>query len=135
LFAPIFHPEIAEKIGHRIKSIPPDKVLNASEHDLVQAVVEEFTPHVPVIRDEDIYIGDSGETQVDVRNDPMRLVMDKSRPCYVPATRTVIAVPFTGDAGFFHVRPQQSASIFRASKPQMTKSVLPLSGPTRTRRR
>jgi hypothetical protein len=37
----------------------------------------------------------------------MRLVMDKSRPCYVPATRTVIAVPFTGDAGFFHVRLQQ----------------------------
>jgi hypothetical protein len=33
--------------------------------------------------------------------------MDKSRPCYVPTTKTVIAVPFTGDAGFFHVRPQQ----------------------------
>ena len=40
-----------QAVGKHIQSIPPDKILNASEHDLVQAVVEEFTPHVPVIRD------------------------------------------------------------------------------------
>jgi UDP-N-acetylmuramoyl-L-alanyl-D-glutamate--2,6-diaminopimelate ligase len=44
-----------------------------------------------------IYIADSAETQVDIRYDPMRLVMDRSRPCLVAATRTVIAIPFSGD--------------------------------------
>ena len=42
-----------QAVRERIQSIPPDKVLNASEHDLVQAVVEEFTLHVPAIRDEE----------------------------------------------------------------------------------
>jgi hypothetical protein len=112
-FSAVLGPE--QVVGKRIQSILLDKILNASEHDLVQAVVDEFTLNVPVLRDEDIYIADSGETQFDVRNDPMRLVMDKSRPYYVPATRTIIAVPFTGDAGFFHVRPQQfSLNIPRA---------------------
>lgn len=90
-----------------IRRISSDKILNAPEHDLIEAVVEEYTLRVPLIRDEEIYIADSAEAQVDVRHDPMRLVMDKSRPCLVPATRTVIAVPFTGDHNFFRIRPQQ----------------------------
>jgi hypothetical protein len=104
-----------EGVKKRIQSIPPNIILNASEHDLVQAVIEEFRLTVPAIKDADIYIAHAGETQVDVRNDPMRLVMDKSRPCYVPATKTVIAVPFEGDADFFHIRPQSySLNIPRA---------------------
>jgi hypothetical protein len=82
-----------QAVSKHIQSIPPGKIQNASEHDLVPAVLKEFTLNVPMIRDEDIYIADSGETQVDVRNDPMRLVMDKSRPCYVPATRTMTMAP------------------------------------------
>jgi hypothetical protein len=90
-----------------IRRISSEKILNAPEHDLIQAVVEEFTLRAPVIRDEEIYIADSAETQVDVRDDPTRLVMDRSRPCLVAGTRTVIAVPFSGDPGFFLIRPQQ----------------------------
>jgi hypothetical protein len=104
-----------EAIKPRIQSIPSSTILNASEHDLVQSLIEEFRLNVPVIKDADIYIADSSETQVDVRNDPMRLVMDKSRPCYVSATKTVIAVPFDGDAGFLQIRPQSySLNIPRA---------------------
>ena len=63
-----------QAVRHHIQSIPPHNLLNASELDLVPGVVDEFTFRVPVIRDEDIHVADSGETQVDVRNDPMRLV-------------------------------------------------------------
>jgi hypothetical protein len=51
-----------EAVKKRVQSIPPNTLLNASEHDLVQALVEEFRLNVPVINDEDIYIAHSGET-------------------------------------------------------------------------
>jgi hypothetical protein len=95
-----------EALKKRAQSIPSDKLLNASEHDLVQAVVEEFRLSIPVIKDEDIYIAHSGETQVDVSADPMRMIYDRSEPFYVPGNQTTIAVPFEGDPEFFRIQPQ-----------------------------
>lgn len=95
-----------EAVKKRVQSIPPNTLLNASEHDLVQALVEEFRLNVPVINDEDIYIAHSGEAQVDVSRDPMRIIHDRSRPFYMPGNKTVIAVPFQGDAELFNVQPQ-----------------------------
>lgn len=93
-------------VKKKVQSIPPNKLLNASEHDLVLALLEEFRLNVPVIKDDEIYIAHSSETQVDVRNDPMRFVSDRSRPCYVPGNKTIIAVPFEGDPQIFEIQPQ-----------------------------
>jgi hypothetical protein len=93
-------------VNKRIESIPANTILNASEHDLTQSLIEEFRLNVPVIEENEIYIAHSGEAPVDVRYDPMRLILDHSRPFYVPGTETVIAVPFVGDAGFFRIQPQ-----------------------------
>jgi hypothetical protein len=95
-----------EAVKKRVKSIAADTLLNASEHDLVQALVEEFRLNVPVVKDEDIYIAHTGETEVDVSRDPMRTIFDHSVPFYIPGNKTVIAVPFEGDADFFRVQPQ-----------------------------
>jgi len=95
-----------EAVKKRVQAIPPDTLLNASEHDLVQALVEEFRLNVPVIRDEDIYIAHSGEAQVDVSRDPMRMIFDRSQPFYVAGNQTIIAVPFDGDPEFFRIQPQ-----------------------------
>jgi hypothetical protein len=97
-----------EYLRKRVQSIPASTLLNASEQDLVQAVVEEFQLNVPVIKDEDLYIAHAGETQVDVSRDPMtRFFYDHhSGPIYTPGNETVIAVPFEGDAEFFRIRPQ-----------------------------
>lgn len=95
-----------EAVKKRVQSIPSNTLLNASEHDLVQAIVEEFRLRVPIIKDEDIYIAYSGEAQVDVSGDPMRMIFDHSGPFYVPGNKTVIAVPFEGDPGFLRVQPQ-----------------------------
>lgn len=94
-----------ERLKKRVQSISPNVLLNASEHDLVQSLVEELRLNVPVIKDGDIYIAHSGEAQVDVSRDPRRLLMDRSGPFYVPGSKTVIAVPFEGEAEFFKVRP------------------------------
>jgi hypothetical protein len=98
--------ERTEAVKKRVQSIDPDTLLKASEDDLVKAFVEAFRFKVPVIRDEDIHIADSGEAQVDVSRDPLGHVLDRSRPCYILGTRTVIAVPYEGDADFFRIQPQ-----------------------------
>lgn len=95
-----------EAVKKKVQSIPANTLLNASENDLIQALIEEFRLNVPEVKDEEIYIADSGETRVDVSRDPMRLILDPSRPFYVPGTKTVIAVPFEGDAEFFRMQPQ-----------------------------
>jgi hypothetical protein len=102
-----------QAVKKRVESIAANKVLNASEHDLVQALVEEFRLAVPVIKEEGICIADAGEAQVDVSGDPNRLFMfDLSGPVYVPGNKTVIAVPFEGgDADFFRIQPQTYGSV------------------------
>jgi len=93
-------------VKKRVQSIPANTLLNASEHDLVQALLDEFHLNVPVIKDDEIHIAYSGEVQVDVSRDPMRMIHDRSRPFYMPGNKTVIAVPFEGDVEFFGVQPQ-----------------------------
>jgi hypothetical protein len=97
-----------ESLKKKVQSIPADTLLNASQQDLIQAVIEEFRLDVPIIKDHDIYIVHASETQVDVSGDPMRrFIYDAhSGPAYVPGNKTVIAVPFEGDSGFFKIRPQ-----------------------------
>jgi hypothetical protein len=102
---PVVHGH-SEALKKRVQSIPANTLLNASERDLVQALVEEFRLNVPVIKDEEIYIAHACETQVDVSGDPMRGIFDRSQPFYVPGNKTVIAVPFEGDTEFFRIQPQ-----------------------------
>jgi hypothetical protein len=94
-----------DAVKKRVQAIPANTLLNASEQDLVRALVDEFRLNVPVIKDDDIHIAESGETQVDVSRDPMRMIRDRSRPFNMPGNKTVIAVPFDGDAQFFRVQP------------------------------
>jgi hypothetical protein len=95
-----------ETVKKYVQAIPPNTLLGASEHDLVQGLVEEFRMIVPVIKDDDIHIAHSGEAQVDVSGDPMRIIDDRSQPFYMPGNKTVIAVPFEGQPEFFRVQPQ-----------------------------
>jgi hypothetical protein len=71
-------------------------------------VKEEFRLDVPVIKDDEIYIAHAGEAQVDVSRDPMRrFIYDAQyQPAYASGNKTVIAVPFEGDCGFFKIRPR-----------------------------
>jgi hypothetical protein len=90
----------------RVDNIPANTLLNASEHDLAQAIAEEFRLDVPVIEDEGVYIAHAGETEIDVSGDPGRMIIDPSQPFYIRGTETIIGVPFKGDAAFFSIQPQ-----------------------------
>jgi hypothetical protein len=93
-------------IKSAVQALTPNFLLNVSENDLIASLVDELRLDVPSIKEEEIHIAEHGETQIDVSRDPMRFITDRSRPFYIPGTKTVIAVPFDGDAGFFKIRPQ-----------------------------
>jgi hypothetical protein len=103
-----------ESVKKRVQAIPPNTLLGASEQDLIQALVEEFRLNVPVIKEDEIHVADSGEVSVDVSRDPMRMIYDRAEPFYVPGNKTVIAVPFEGQEEFFSIRP----SSFSLSPPR-----------------
>jgi hypothetical protein len=77
-----------QAVKDEVQRLQGDYLLNVSEHDLIASLVEH------------------GDAQIDVSRDPLRLIDDRSRPYYLTGTRTVIAVPFAGDAEFFKVQPQ-----------------------------
>jgi hypothetical protein len=91
------------QIKPSIEKIPKEKLLNASEEDLVAALTEDLRLDVPVIS-EDHFV-ESHESKVDVSRDPRRLILDASQPFYVPGTMVVVSIPFTGDPAFFRIQP------------------------------
>jgi hypothetical protein len=97
------------KLRERVQSIPTNKFLNASEHDLVQSLVEEFELEVPVLKDEDRYLAQAGrEVRVDVSGDlGYGANWIRQGPIYREGNENVVAVPFEGDAEFFRIRPNR----------------------------
>src|SRR5271165_354244 len=101
-----------QKVREYVQKMPRDKLLGASEQDLIGALIEEFQLNVPVLKEDKIDIADHGETQVDVPIDPT--TYGGSRPPSVPGQWIVVAIPFEGEAEFFRVQPQ----VFGAALPR-----------------
>jgi hypothetical protein len=73
-----------------VQEIPGNTLLNASEHDLVQALVEEFRLDVPVLKENERYLAHSGEVQVDVPGDPRFAGWVRQGPVYRAGNENVI---------------------------------------------
>lgn len=93
------------KIKEKVYSLDADYFLNTSETDLIEWLIDELRLEVPIILYEEIYALEPEESKVDVSRDPMRFITDRSKPFYVTGSKTVIVIPFEGDAVFFDIRP------------------------------
>jgi len=62
-----------QAIKKEVESVPANTLLNASEYDLVAALVESFRLDVPVIRDKDVYIASSAELRPETSGEAARL--------------------------------------------------------------
>lgn len=93
-----------EQMRGEIERIDPDRLLNSSVDDLSQFFTDRFKIDVPEL-DLDNLVVDQREKQIDVSRDPMRLIMDRSRPIYVTGSEIEVEVPFSGDAEAFKIRP------------------------------
>lgn len=82
----------------------PNPELDADHVAVAARLIERFSINVPVLDEEKKYAL-TKEVQVDVRRDPRRHILDRSRPFYIAGTEVRIVVPFHGDAGLFDGQP------------------------------
>ena len=93
-----------KKLTLTIDSINGDELLNTSSVDLVRHLVSEYKFDVPKIYP-DALIVDEREIKIDVSQDQMRIIYNRSRPFYIPGTSVDVEVPFTGDKEGFDIQP------------------------------
>jgi len=95
-----------------VENTNSNELLNLSEDDFCKYLIAKYTLNCPEIRDNDIYISDTFEAEIDVSQDPLRSIRDRSRPHYVKGTSITISIPFDGDARLFRYKPSRFTSIF-----------------------
>ena len=100
-----------EAVKKEVYALESNYLLNASDSDLIQWLIDKLKLDVPEILDSEIYVAEHGETKVDISRHPNRYFIDRSQPYYVTGTKTVIAIPFSGEAVFLEIR----SSIFFSS--------------------
>lgn len=96
--------EYETELIKEIKGWEKNKILGASEHDLIEYLVQKNKLNVPRLSRNNIYIDSEGETEIDVSNRFEYGFWDRSRPHYVPGFRVTVAIPFEGDAELFKFR-------------------------------
>ena len=89
-----------EALEKALKGAPPGDVERSLEETLA-TYIERFRLDVPQLDRAGISQLPSEEIDIDVSQDPMRAVFDRSRPHYLKGTAVRIAVPFTGEAELF----------------------------------
>ncbi len=89
------------QLREEVEAWERNKVLAASESDLVTYLVDKYTLHPPRLLPDNIYIESEGEASIDVSGDPLRYVRDRSRPLYFPGSFVTIAIPFEGEPALF----------------------------------
>jgi len=107
--------KLAKGLRDEVESIESNRLLNTAPADLSAYLAGKYRLDAPSLRRAE-WSAEESETKVDVRHDQRRMVLDRSRPCYVPGQRIDIEVPFDGDPELFYVRPSQ----FSLSPPRAT---------------
>ena len=87
-----------------IDAIDGNRLLNTSVDDLCDFFGEKFRIDVPELHEDQI-VADQQETQIDVSQDSMRFIRDRSRPFHVAGTLVEVMVPFSGEPEAFTIQP------------------------------
>lgn len=82
-----------------------NKVLAASESDLINYLVAKYFLDAPTLLPRDHWESVADEAAVDVSHDPMRAPFWDGRRILIPGHRVSVRVPFDGDADLFDFRP------------------------------
>ena len=87
-----------------IDAMDGNRLLNTSVDDLCDYFEDKFRINVPVLHEDRIVVSQE-ETKIDVSQDPMRFIRNRSQPFYIPGTLVEVTVPFSGDSEAFKIRP------------------------------
>lgn len=98
-------------IKEKIYKFLEDYILNVNEQDFINAIVNEYTFQPPILKNESIYTLNPEEIDVDVSQDSLRDIIDRSKPFYIKGTSITIVIPFDGNSILFDYRPSTFTSI------------------------
>ena len=87
-----------------IDAIDGNRLLNTSVDDLCDFFEEKFRIDIPELHEDQI-VADQKEIQIDVSQDPMRFIRDRSRPFHMAGTLVEVTVPFSGESEVFAIQP------------------------------
>lgn len=90
-------------LRQEVERMDANRLLNTSPSDLSRYLVEKYNLTAPVLK-RDAWSAEEQEIQIDVRNDPYRGIMDRSRPCLIPGQRVTVEVPFEGEAELLYAQ-------------------------------
>ncbi len=93
-----------KEMFEEIDSIEGNRLLNTSIEDLCDCFERKYIIKVPRLKEDEITV-DQHETEVDVSQDPSRLIFNRSRPFYIKGTAVTFYIPFEGDPSLFYCRP------------------------------
>lgn len=98
-----------EALVREIDGMPAGQLLNGAIDSLCDYFEEKYSFHVPSLQKNKISVA-YGEVDLDVSQDPLRVIRDRSRPFLVRGTLIKATVPFTGLRDAFRVKPTTSTS-------------------------
>jgi len=107
---------IKSEIKNEIYSFDENYILNVNEEELIRALVEKYTLHPPVLKLDEKYLLEPREVDIDVSQDPNRVIIDRSKPFYIKGTLITVVIPFEGDEKLFHFQPSAWSSILLQGK-------------------
>ena len=87
-----------------------NRLLNTSVDDLCDYFEDKFRIDVPVLHEDRIVVSQE-ETKIDVSQDPMRFIRDRSQPFYLAGTAVEVTIPFSGDSEAFKIRPTSFTTV------------------------
>ena len=96
-----------KQVEIEINSQDKNYILNADLEELCDHFESKFCLHIPELKEDEIYISDEREADIDVSQDPMRMISDRSRPAYIKGMSVTFSIPYEGEEAFFKLQPSK----------------------------
>jgi hypothetical protein len=94
----------AQKARAAVASLSTGQVAGDAGDSIIAKLEKEYHVAPLKLHEEGVAV-EHKEVQVDVSQDPMRSVFDRSHPCYIPGQQVRYIVPFEGDPTLWECKP------------------------------
>jgi hypothetical protein len=98
------------KLAEEIDNLDQDYIFNANEDELINYFLAKYEI-TPVTLDMENVTIEKSEVNIDVSQDPIRAIYDRTRPVYIKGIRIKYFVPFKGDKELLFCRPSTFSSL------------------------